>query len=39
MVQYLDRHPNTSIKPTQKDKRWNHRRQVWDLAQQAKTLL
>ncbi|HAI68682.1 MAG TPA: hypothetical protein DCM38_04495 [Gammaproteobacteria bacterium] len=35
----LDRHPNASTKPTPKDKRWNHRRQVWDLAQQAKRLL
>lgn len=35
----LDRHPNASIQPTPKDKRWNHRRQAWDLAQQAKTLL
>ena len=35
----LDRHPNASMKPTPKDRRWNHRRQVWDLAQQAKALL
>jgi uncharacterized protein (TIGR02646 family) len=35
----LDRHPTAKNKLRPKDERWNHRREVWDLAQQAKTLL
>ena len=35
----LNKHPNAFVKPTPKDKRWNHRREAWDLAQQAKMLL
>ncbi|RKZ82158.1 MAG: HNH endonuclease [Candidatus Parabeggiatoa sp. nov. 1] len=32
----LDKHPNTSTKPTPKDKRWNHRRLAWKFAQDTK---